>query len=105
MRRSYYHYSIFDRIRSADRTAVEFNRDFPPVHSPNLIEAAPGVHPAKARRMPNHFWEVKKSVLFLLGRAIVVRAFLTVIMGAMLLGGCAEKTTEGSVQAVSAQED
>jgi hypothetical protein len=40
-----------------------------------------------------------------LGRAIVVRAFLTVIMGAMLLGGCAAKPTAGSAQAVSAQED
>jgi hypothetical protein len=44
-----YHYSIFDRTRSADRAAVKFNRDFPPVHSPNLIETAPGVHPATAR--------------------------------------------------------
>ena len=34
-----------------------------------------------------------------------MRAFLTVIMGAMLLGGCAAKPTEGSAQAVSAQED
>jgi len=51
LRRSHYHYLIFDRIRSADRAAVEFNRDFPPVHSPNLIEAAPGVHPAEARRI------------------------------------------------------
>ena len=46
-----HHYSIFNRIRSADRAAVEFNRDFPPLHSPNLIEAAPGVHPATARRI------------------------------------------------------
>ena len=34
-----------------------------------------------------------------------MRTFLTVIMGAMLLGGCAAKPTEGSAQAVSAQED
>ena len=59
---------------------------------------------ANIAKVPD-FYEVKKSVLFLVGRAIVVRTFLTVIMGAMLLGGCAEKTTEGSVQAVSAQED
>jgi hypothetical protein len=51
VRRSHYHYSFFDRIRSADRATVEFNRDFPPVHSPSLIEAAPGVHPATARRI------------------------------------------------------
>jgi hypothetical protein len=34
-----------------------------------------------------------------------VRAFLMVIMGAMLLGGCAAKPTAKSAQAVSAQED
>ena len=34
-----------------------------------------------------------------------MRIFLTVIMGAMLLGGCAAKPTAGSAQAVSAQED
>ena len=45
------------------------------------------------------------STDFLLGKVIVVRTFLTMIMGAMLLGGCAAKPTEGSAQAVSAQED
>lgn len=34
-----------------------------------------------------------------------MRAFLTVIMGAMLMGGCAAKPTTTSAQAVSAQED
>ena len=34
-----------------------------------------------------------------------MRIFLTVIMGAMLLGGCAAKPTAGSARAVSAQED
>ena len=34
-----------------------------------------------------------------------MRAFLTVIMGAMLLGGCAAKPTARSGQAVSAQEE
>ena len=34
-----------------------------------------------------------------------MRAFLTVIMGAMLLGGCAAKPTARSPQAVSAQEE
>jgi hypothetical protein len=34
-----------------------------------------------------------------------VRAFLTVILGAMLLGGCAAKPTARSAQAVSAQQD
>src|SRR5215469_977384 len=33
-----------------------------------------------------------------------MRAFLTVIMGAMLLGGCAAKPTASPVQAVSAQD-
>ena len=46
-----------------------------------------------------------KSVLFPLGRAIAVRAFLTVIMGTMLLVGCAAKPTASSTQVVSAQED
>ena len=44
-------------------------------------------------------------VLFLLGRAIIVRTFLTVIMGAMLLGSCAANAIVGSTQAVSAQKD
>ena len=34
-----------------------------------------------------------------------MRAFLTAITGAMLLGGCAAKPTAGSAQAVSAQEE
>jgi hypothetical protein len=34
-----------------------------------------------------------------------MRVFLTVIVGTMLLGGCAAKPTVGSAQAVSAQED
>jgi hypothetical protein len=34
-----------------------------------------------------------------------VRAFLTLVMGAVLLGGCAAKQKAVSAQAVSAQED
>jgi hypothetical protein len=34
-----------------------------------------------------------------------VRVFLTMIVGIMLLGGCAAKPTAGSAQAISAQED
>src|SRR6516164_7312797 len=36
---------------------------------------------------------------------ITVRAFLTLLIAAVLLGGCASKQRAGSAQAVSAQED
>src|SRR5215469_7940836 len=47
----------------------------------------------------------KKKRIIPAGEGIVVRAFLTVIMGAILLAGCAAKPTARSAQAVSAQED
>jgi hypothetical protein len=47
----------------------------------------------------------KKGILFPLGGGIAVRAFLTLLIGAILLEGCAAKQTTGSAQAVSAQED
>jgi hypothetical protein len=57
---SYFHRSVFNRIRSADDAALKYGRNFSPNnrrgHSApprmSLVEATPGVHPAKARPRP-----------------------------------------------------
>jgi hypothetical protein len=55
VRSSHFHDSIFNRIRTADRAASKYSRNLFPqnrfFHIPTLIAAAPGVHPAKARRI------------------------------------------------------